>query len=563
VEKFTITGYLRSAIAVLFALTLAGCANQMPPPGGEVDKIPPEVVEMIPQNGSTNYRENYVEFTFSEYVDKRSVQDAFFMSPSQEGAIEFDWSGKSVEVIFEDSLRENTTYIITIGTEVKDLNNGNNMASSLNLTFSTGNEIDYCSVEGKIYDKKSLGTMIFAYMLGDTIPDPAVQKPEYLTQAGDDGNFKLLGMAPANYRIFAVKDEFKNLVYNVGEDRYGAPFRDVLLTKQDSLFTGLNFQLTIEDTLKPQLSSVTMTDEHHFLVEFSERIDSSRISPANFSIYDSTSNKKIEINYLYKGKSSGLEYFLSNKDTLAEGNSHSLIVENIFDKSGNKLERESLDFVVSTAVDTIPPSLKNVITEFEQGKMDFVNPYIILRFNDAFEFDSVFDAFKITDPKDQPVRYKLQSVDASTVKIIPESLDDDTEYSVDINLNKFIDAAGNRLDSTHTINVSTMGEIEFSGVTGVLNYSDTLYDKILVLENLSDSKRIYKQIISSGNQYGFERVVPGKYFIWSFIDSDKDTTFDYGSINPFRYSERFVYYPDTLNLRARWPVGDINFRFPE
>ena len=162
----------------------------MPPPGGEVDKIPPEIVEMIPQNGTTNYTDNYVEFTFSEYVDKRSVQDAFFISPNLEGEIEFNWSGKSVEIIFEDSLRDNTTFIITIGAEVKDLNNSNNMARSLNLTFSTGDEIDFCSVEGKIYDKKPVGTMIFAYMLGDTIPNPAAQKPNYLTQVGEDGVFK-------------------------------------------------------------------------------------------------------------------------------------------------------------------------------------------------------------------------------------------------------------------------------------------------------------------------------------------------------------------------------------
>ncbi len=535
----------------------------MPPSGGDVDKTPPEVVEMVPQNRTTNYTENYVEFTFSEYVDNRSVQEAFFISPNLEGEIEFDWSGKSVEVIFEDSLRKNTTYIITIGTEVKDLNNGNNMAASLTLTFSTGDEIDYCSVEGKIYDKNPLGTMIFAYMLADTIPDPAAQKPQYLTQAGDGGNYKLLGMAPANYRIFAVRDEFKNLVYNVGEDRYGAPFKDIVLTKQDSLFTNLDFQLTIEDTLSPQLSNVTMTDKHHFLVELSERIDSSRITPNNFSIYDSTANRKIDVNYIYQGKSNGLEYFLSNIDTLIAENTHYLIAENIFDKSDNRLEKQSLEFVVSTAVDTIPPSIKKVITEFEQDKMDFINPYVFLQFNDAFDFTKVFDAFRITDPKDNLVRYDLESVDAATVKIIPESLDDNTEYSVEINLGKFIDAAGNKLDSNHTIKISTMGEIEFSGVTGRLNYPDTLHNKVILLKNISDARRKYTKVLSSGNQYKFERVVPGKYFIWSFIDSNNDTTFDFGSIQPYSPSERFIYYPDTLNLRARWPVGDIDFGFPD
>ncbi len=40
----------------LFSLTLfflAGCANQLPPGGGEVDKIPPEIIYSYPENGTT------------------------------------------------------------------------------------------------------------------------------------------------------------------------------------------------------------------------------------------------------------------------------------------------------------------------------------------------------------------------------------------------------------------------------------------------------------------------------------------------------------------------------
>lgn len=550
-------------LLTLLTLFLVKCANQQPPPGGEIDTTPPEIVESVPLNGTTNYSENYVEFTFSEYVDKRSVQDAFFISPNLEGEIEYDWSGKSVEIIFKDSLKENTTYIITIGSDVKDLNNSNDMARSFNLTFSTGNEIDFCSVEGKIYGNKPEGTMVFAYMMADTIPNPQTQKPNYLTQVGEDGIFKLLGMAPADYRIFAVKDEFKNLVYNIGEDRFATPYKDITLTKQDSLFTGLNFLTTIEDTLAPQISTVTMTDKHHFLVEFSERIDSSRITDENFHLFDSTANRKINVDYLYVGKKSGLEFFLSNVDTLTAENKNFLIAENIFDKAGNELVKETIEFVASTEVDTTAPGFKKVITEFDSDRMDNAAPYMIFQFNDAFGFDAVFDAFRITDPREDLIRYELESVDGASVKLIPEApLPDDTEYTVTINLNKFIDAAGNKLDTTQTVKVSSISELEFSGVAGVLSHADTVNNKVLVLENLSDANRVYNFVIGRQNEYEIERVIPGSYFIWSYIDSNNDTTFNYGSINPFAFSERFVYYPDTLNLRARWPVGDIDFGFP-
>ncbi len=55
---------------------LLGCANQLPPGGGEVDKIPPEIIYSYPENGTINFKDDYIEFEFSEYVDKRSFKDA-------------------------------------------------------------------------------------------------------------------------------------------------------------------------------------------------------------------------------------------------------------------------------------------------------------------------------------------------------------------------------------------------------------------------------------------------------------------------------------------------------
>src|SRR5690606_15735372 len=121
---------------------IASCANQLPPGGSEVDRIPPKIVEVFPADGTTNFDEDYFEIGFSEYVDKRSVQDAIFISPAIEGEIEYDWSGKYLRVNFSQKLKDNTTYVVTIGTDVADLNNKNRMSEAFIFTFSTGNEID-------------------------------------------------------------------------------------------------------------------------------------------------------------------------------------------------------------------------------------------------------------------------------------------------------------------------------------------------------------------------------------------------------------------------------------
>src|SRR5690554_5140142 len=109
----------KKIIILISILFLAGCANQLPPGGGEVDRTPPEIVEIFPQDQTVNYADNSFKIKFSEYVNKRSVQESVFISPNIEGEIEYDWSGTSVEIVLPDSLLENTTYTITIGTDVE------------------------------------------------------------------------------------------------------------------------------------------------------------------------------------------------------------------------------------------------------------------------------------------------------------------------------------------------------------------------------------------------------------------------------------------------------------
>jgi len=44
-------------------------------------------------------------------------------------------------------------------------------------------------------------------------------------------------------------------------------------------------------------------------------------------------------------------------------------------------------------------------------------------------------------------------------------------------------------------------------------------------------------------------------------ENNKNGKYDFGTISPFKFSEEFKFYPDTLNLRARWPIGGVNIDF--
>ena len=306
--------YLKTLmLSVISIFILYNCAHQVAPSGGEEDIIPPDIVEFYPENGTVNFNEDYLEITFSEYVQKSSVREAVFISPKIKGELEYSWSGKSLEIEFGEPLKQNTTYTVTIGTDVQDYNNRNNMAEPRTFVFSTGDKIDVGQISGRVYDKKPSGVMIYAYKEIDSLVNPLLQEPDYISQVGDNGKYNFRGLGYGQYYILAIRDDFRNYLYNVGEDDYGAPFKKIILNESDSVFNGLNFQLTKEDTVPPNILSVTMTDVAHFLIEFSEYVDSSKIISDNFFVFDSTAGIRHELIYFYKGTSKAQKYICHNK----------------------------------------------------------------------------------------------------------------------------------------------------------------------------------------------------------------------------------------------------------
>jgi len=535
------------------------CANQLPPPGGDVDKIPPEVLEVYPANGTLNFSDDYFEITFSEYVDKLSFGQAFFISPSIE-KFKYDWSGRSVYISFEDTLKENTTYTVTIGTDVEDLNNRNKMFKAISFSFSTGDNLDEGEISGKIYDRDPSGVMLFAYLEADSFANPSVEGPDYISQVGERGDYKLQGLAPGNYRVFAVNDAFKDFLYSIGDDLYGVPSQEVSLTRSDSSFKNLNFLLTLEDTIPPDLVNTTMTDVNHILIEFSEYIDSSKINTDNFFIFDSTSNRRVDVLFLFKGKANDQQMFISLSDTLNEDGANFIIAENIVDNSGNITEVQSMEFAVNNSPDTSAANLTDVETEYEGNKVDFKEPHLILNFDDGFYQSDLEELFTMKDEKgDYPV--EIEKIDDATIIVkINKELRPDKDYKMEIDLNKIIDASGNKIDSIHTINFSTISGKEFSGASGSVTFNSGQGNYKVVLIEVEGKNRKYSTSTENDNKFNFDKILPGQYLIWSYNDADSSGDYSFGSVYPFEHSEKFIFYPDTLNLRARWPVGDVMIR---
>ncbi len=528
----------------------------MSPPGGEVDLTAPYIVDSYPENGSTNFNEQTIEFTFSEYVKKQNINDAFFISPLIEGLPEFSWTSKTVSIEFPDSLQKNTTYSVIIGTEIADFNNNNNMLQPYVLTFSTGNKLDSGKISGKVYSKKADGTLIFAYKTENDTLNIYKNKPNYISQINAKGIFELNGLSDGEYLLFAVKDEFKDLVYNIGDDQIGIPKSKAFLDTALKSLSGFDYFLVLEDTLAPNVQAVTMTDKNHIVVEFSEPIDSSLIDVNNFFIFDSSTVKKHNFDYWFKPNKNKQEYVLALNDSLIKDNNLFLIINNIFDKKGNELKSQTIDFVVSEKPDTNAIDLSRIETPYEKSLIDYLSPKFTIYFTDGFDTTLSTNSISMLTKDSIEIPFSIRYINNAALEIkVDTELKPKTNYSISLKMKHFVDLAGNKVDTVISKRLVTVSDLDFSGVSGLVK--SELSNVKVVLQDVNNRDTPTQTSVSKSYQFNFDRIMPGEYLIWAYVDKDSNNSYTFGKVDPLEFAEEFSFYPDTLNLRARWPVGDI------
>lgn len=237
-------------LLLIFAVIFVSCANQLPPPGGESDKNPPKIISVYPKPNTVNFKGDKITLRFDEYVDRRSLEESFYISPLPKGKINFSWSGREVEISFSKPLTKNVTYQIMIGKDLKDIREGNVLGTQYKFAFSTGPRIDKGMIQGKIIADNIDRVKIFAYKTGGMEINPEKDQPEYIVQSNDSGNYSLSNLADGRFRLFAVIDEDRNNIYNKDVDRISVLSEDINLNPGNKLFSGADFILTEFEIIK-------------------------------------------------------------------------------------------------------------------------------------------------------------------------------------------------------------------------------------------------------------------------------------------------------------------------
>ena len=460
---------------------------------------------------------------------------------------------------FPDGFKKDITYTITIGTDVVDLNNNNRMAAAFTFAFSTGNKIDTKIISGSVFDKKNEGVFIFAYKLGNENDSLLNHKPDYVTQTGNDGTFKLQGLSSSVYRVFAIRDKYKDLLFDFDNDEVGVPSQDVSLVDPDTIFTNLNFKITKTDTIAPRLFKALMTDRNHILVTFSENLDSVSLLSNNYEVIDSTTKKTYPVKYSFNGNTKPDEHVLVVDKGIPIDDKIILKANLLTDQAGNKKSPDFVSVTVSDKTDTTAVEIFKTLP-VNNEKIGFRNTKIKIYFNDYFEITGAEKGIEFTDTLGNKVLFNIQKDDDATLVIIPkENLKQDKNYRIKIDQNLFKDLSGNSRDSVYVLNFKTTSDLDLTGVSGkVLNIKPDK-NSILVLQSFENTKEIYQQKLIS-EEFAFKNILPGVYRLWFYYDEISNNKYDYGWPQPIKFSEQFYFYPDSINLRPRWEVTEVIFK---
>jgi hypothetical protein len=522
------------------------------------------IVRTEPDTNAVRVQTDRVILEFSEQVDRRSVEQAVFISPWP-GQVEYDWSGTEVAILFPAALRNNRTYVVSVGTDVIDRRERNRLAAGFSLAFSTGDSLDRGGITGRVYDEKPEGVMVFAYLLDgidrDTL-NPGTLRPDYVTQTGSHGVFSLSNLMFGAYRVVAVRDEFHDMLYGRQIDQYGVPTGDIVLDADHPRVEGLSMRLAAEDTSHPFLTNVHAIDRSMLQIRFSEPIDSMSLTGMAMTLVDTLTGAQVTTPEPYLTSEAPSIMMLPLVQDLDSGAAYRLQVRELTDLAGNLLDstNASAVFVVGGGRDTIPP--RWTIAGVKDSLRGYsVDQPLIFAFSEPVDREAAERGITMMDSARVPTEFEAHwSGPTELALVFRHPLKSRTWYETRVILDSLRDLRGNvRRDSTRRIRFETFDLKMTGSIEGWVKDSSRgggTYEVVARSTGTPDPVDRTVRLPHPGS-FQIAGLPEGLYSVWAYKDADSSGGYSFGLPFTFVPSETFTVLADTLKVRARWGVEGV------
>lgn len=584
---------MRILPVVAAAFILYSCASIGSPSGGRIDENPPRLLKINPPQGATEVSPEKVTFEFDELVNVKDAFSKVTVSPPTVSMPRVSSAGRKVDVTFFDTLVPNTTYTIDFGNSIEDINEGNKLPG-LSYSFSTGKNLDTLRISGMVLGAEDLEPQqgILVGVHSDMADSAFIKKPFLrMTRTDDRGRFIIRGLAPGNYRVYALGDVNNDFRWDNPEELmafypYPVSPEAVSVNVTDTIY---NMTTGLADTTRSRQSTRFLPDDillsmfkpafrPQYITSY-QRPDSAIISiifnapnlqrPQITLIGDerSSSLKKRAIEEISRSNDS-ISLWLTDPD-LFRKDSINLALKYIYEKSPE-------NFVTRT--DTLLFAMKRMPARKKNEKVPerFLNIGLI--------------AGGSNHNVDQPVYLDFSEpvarLDINAIRF--EQLTDTVWNSVkefdglkpdSVNPRRYIIDCPWKFDTSYRITVDSLAATSFTGLSNrelsatVKTRKESQYGlldfRILGLPDsvpafvqlLSTSDKPVKKVKVEGDKAIFRYLMPGEYYARIVEDTDGDGEYDPGNFHTGRQPETTSYFPKKIKIRANWEreyVWDLN-----
>lgn len=514
-------------------LLCMNCANKGTPEGGPKDITPPEIVNSVPENYSTNFNTKQIKIYFNEYIKIKDIQKQLIISPPMKTLPEImplGGASKSITIKIFDTLQPKTTYAFNFGNSISDNNEGN-LFPYFRYVFSTGDYIDSLTVSGQIFDalKRKPDTFVSVglYEVDSTYNDSVIYKenPKYVTNTLDSvSTFSIENLKKGTYMLYAIKDANADNKFQQKIDKIGF-YKEFITVPTDTLYTLKLFSEELD--FKASRPSLVASEKIVFGYEGGyekTKIEILSETPENFSYQITKDEKADSLYYWYAPK---LEV-----DSLVFKVSH-LEFEKEYTVKLRGLKRDSLTFKAtpSGAIGNDEPFEINGSIPFktiDESKISIMDKDSTMM-DYASRFDTLSNSFVLNFNKTYENNY--------TIQIMPEAFTD------------FFDNKNDTLNYT----LKTKKESDFGYARFTL--INAKYPIILQLTTEKGEVK-FEKYATKPEAINFANLTPGKYFIRAIFDANGNKKYDTGNYLK-KIQPEFVSHFKEIEIRADWGLSEI------
>ena len=477
----------------LLLFIFMGCAAQMAPKGGPVDKQGPSLMNIShSEDFNIANTSEQITFYFNEFLNPITIVNAIEIINFTD--FNYQVRGKKIIISPNHKWPEYKSIKINISRNISDFN-GNIMDNPIQVSFFNNSMISNNKIIGEVINTNDEIFQVGLYSLLDSLYI-LIDK----TESNNQGLFQFKNIDDGQYIIGAVQNKISVLKDDIRNKRYGFISTNFIdLSNQDSTY----ITIKVDNPL--------------------ERLEIKSFRQINNSF-----------GYIMLNNGSEKPFLISND----QNNGDSL---NVKIKLANRFESyipNQYTAFISNIIDTIPPKILSSQHIGQEFHILFNEPIArgVNSPNIYFKLDTVLN------------KLDYSFIDSFTLNInqnnYPTLYIDNIH---DVYLNKV-------LDTLSISNSFLVDDFIGGNIYGTVEYEGD-YPIVVKAESI-DLESEYYEYINLDKQFSFLNIKPGFYNFTAYeiLDTYDSTYYYNGSWAPFKRSAKFGIYSEILEVRTHWDL---------